>query len=496
MPRTKDYVGFLTPLCTWPVRGRSFNMKTYMMTLFAIGCVLQICGVLVLYHNPSSTKTPRSFVRVSSKAYQSLADHQARNHQGSMSRTAYQARGIFAKIEEVADVVESKDAIEVNNNTDPSCVERNVEYGEVEDLMCWPRPKFDDSLKNPCWWEDSVSVREYAVGRGRPRSLGTLKCLPYFHILCCSKSGTTDLYNRIKMHREIVPNSGIFGKEQLYWGWSKYGYTNRLTKATPRSFASYLQSFTLIARRLASAAFFKQSLTKKLVTLDASPPDMWDFRGWSLLPQNKGLREPKVLTPHLMRHLYRDPKFIVLMRDPVERMYSAYLFHHMGNDSRSFHRHVLSAIAIFDRCLRSAPSHRECYFNASVTDRLPVELHFMCYAVYLKEWLAVFPRKHFLFMRTEDYKKDVRSHVLKVFQFLDLSPPTPEALNMSVNMPVVYRTRGKDKAGIYGRKHEPCYKNMSHPATRTWRHYSETPGTCGLMFTSPDLLFISLAGCV
>lgn len=112
-------------------------MKTYMMTLFAIGCVLQICGVLVLYHNPSSTKTPRSFVRVSSKAYQNLADHQARNHQGSMSRTAYQARGIFAKIEEVADVVESKDAIEVNNNTDPSCVERNVEYGEVEDLMCW-----------------------------------------------------------------------------------------------------------------------------------------------------------------------------------------------------------------------------------------------------------------------------------------------------------------------------------------------------------------------
>lgn len=27
------------------------------------------------------------------------------------------------------------------------------------------------------------------------------------------------------------------------------------------------------------------------------------------------------------------------------------------------------------------------------------------------------------------------------------APPTPEALNMSVNMPVVYRTRGKDKAG-------------------------------------------------
>ncbi|XP_025086821.1 carbohydrate sulfotransferase 15-like isoform X2 [Pomacea canaliculata] len=488
MPRTKDYVGFLTPLCTWPVRGRSFNMKTYMMTLFAIGCVLQICGVLVLYHNPSSTKTPRSFVRVSSKAYQSLADHQARNHQGSMSRTAYQARGIFAKIEEVADVVESKDAIEVNNNTDPSCVERNVEYGEVEDLMCWPRPKFDDSLKNPCWWEDSVSVREYAVGRGRPRSLGTLKCLPYFHILCCSKSGTTDLYNRIKMHREIVPNSGIFGKEQLYWGWSKYGYTNRLTKATPRSFASYLQSFTLIARRLASAAFFKQSLTKKLVTLDASPPDMWDFRGWSLLPQNKGLREPKVLTPHLMRHLYRDPKFIVLMRDPVERLYTAFLFHRMGDSPQSFHLAVKQAIAMFDVCLSQATSRRECYFNGSVTEHLPADIHFICYAVFLKEWLAVFPWKHFLFMRTEDYSKNVTSSLLEVFRFLDLPEPDNQTLERMKQLPIAHHTQQKDFAGdmlpetraILTQYVQPCNAELAdlmNDQKYTWKDSHSAPQT-------------------
>ena len=46
---------------------------------------------------------------------------------------------------------------------------------------------------------------------------------------------------------------------------------------------------------------------------------MWDFRGWTKLPQNRDLRHPAVLTPHLMRHLYRDPKFIILVREPVER---------------------------------------------------------------------------------------------------------------------------------------------------------------------------------
>ena len=47
--------------------------------------------------------------------------------------------------------------------------------------------------------------------------------------------------------------------------------------------------------------------------------DFWDFRGWTRIPQNKGLREPAVLTPHLMRHLYKDPKFIVILRNPVDR---------------------------------------------------------------------------------------------------------------------------------------------------------------------------------
>ena len=52
---------------------------------------------------------------------------------------------------------------------------------------------------------------------------------------------------------------------------------------------------------------------------DGTPIDFWDFRAWPLIPQNKGLSEPAVLTPHLMRHLYPDPKFIVIMRNPVDR---------------------------------------------------------------------------------------------------------------------------------------------------------------------------------
>ena len=60
--------------------------------------------------------------------------------------------------------------------------------------------------------------------------------------------------------------------------------------------------------------------------MDASPPDMWEFRGWKKLPQNRNLRHPVVLTPHLMYHLYRDPKFIVLLREPVEKYGHLFVF--------------------------------------------------------------------------------------------------------------------------------------------------------------------------
>ena len=55
--------------------------------------------------------------------------------------------------------------------------------------------------------------------------------------------------------------------------------------------------------------------------VDATPMDFWDFRGWYMDPQNAGLHEPKFVTPHAMRHIYEDPKFFLLLRDPAERFY-------------------------------------------------------------------------------------------------------------------------------------------------------------------------------
>ncbi|XP_070196897.1 carbohydrate sulfotransferase 15-like isoform X3 [Littorina saxatilis] len=327
------------------------------------------------------------------------------------------------------------------------CVGSNETLGEVEDLLCLPKPSYDPRLKNPCWWENITQTSNAKVP-APPASVSSLSCLPYFHILCCSKSGTTDMYRRISMHPDLVPNFGSFGKERLWWSWYKYGYIGRRTKSTPKPFDSYIRGFRVLALYLEKAqAEKRQKELKRLITLDGSPLDMWDLRGWTQLPQNRNLRQPAVLTPHLMRHLYRDPKFLILARDPVERLYTAYLFHGMGNSAQEFHEDVEEGIAMFSDCLASAQDRIECFVNASVLESMPVDLHFSCYAVYFEEWLKVFPKKHFLFLRTEDYSNDMRNSLYKIFDFLEMSRPSSQDMKKMLSAPISYHTQRKDVAG-------------------------------------------------
>ena len=47
--------------------------------------------------------------------------------------------------------------------------------------------------------------------------------------------------------------------------------------------------------------------------------DLWDNSGWKSIPQNNGLKEPKYITPHLIKHINPHVKFLIILRDPIER---------------------------------------------------------------------------------------------------------------------------------------------------------------------------------
>ncbi|RUS73746.1 hypothetical protein EGW08_018483 [Elysia chlorotica] len=177
---------------------------------------------------------------------------------------------------------------------------------DTEDIMCIPRPKFLPHLQNPCYTAETKP--------GARRS-NTVHCLPYFHILGNDKCGTTDFHARLTQHPRVLPNNGGIGKEVYYWCWHRYGLW--MKKTIPKKRFHIYHMFFQVPANLIVNEYRKNKV--QYITGDGTPMDFWDFRGWPQDPQNAGLSEPRFLTPHAMRHLYRDPRFIVMVRDPIDR---------------------------------------------------------------------------------------------------------------------------------------------------------------------------------
>jgi hypothetical protein len=60
-----------------------------------------------------------------------------------------------------------------------------------------PRSGFDSRFKNPCW-------RRPAEHEEGGEGAGALACLPYAYVLGQPKSGTSDLFERMKGHGDVM----------------------------------------------------------------------------------------------------------------------------------------------------------------------------------------------------------------------------------------------------------------------------------------------------
>lgn len=110
-------------------------------------------------------------------------------------------------------------------------------------LLLQPPIKFLPEFKNPCWRENftthiydmyanngfakyshtyekafSKFIRRWA--KQTPRRSHRLRCLPYFFLAGQPKCGSTDLYNKIISHPDIVIPPV---KESHWWGKNRYG---------------------------------------------------------------------------------------------------------------------------------------------------------------------------------------------------------------------------------------------------------------------------------
>ncbi|MCC7139423.1 MAG: sulfotransferase [Planctomycetes bacterium] len=202
--------------------------------------------------------------------------------------------------------------------------------------------------------------------------------LPSFLILGVQKGGTSSLYRWLVRHPHVLParrkELHFFDREHdRGLRWYRGQFPGRLREGWHR-----------VVRR------------RPVVTGEASP---------SYLP------DPAVRDR--VRAALPDARFVVLLRDPVERAWS-------------HHRH-------FVRRGRPVPPFAEAVERERRDDlagrRRPEDARGYLgrgrYAEQLERWFEVFPREQFLVLRSEDVFASPAEHVRRVVDFLGLAPLDP-----------------------------------------------------------------------
>lgn len=295
---------------------------------------------------------------------------------------------------------------------------------------------FHPKFKNPCWYSsfsipqlrgktekfynESFSLFDLMNVKKQNESK-TLQCLPYFFIAGFPRSGTTAIYSLINQHPQFTEAA----HKEIHWlTHSKFDSTfpNNL-----KSVLRYIYHFDRAANKIKQNA--------NLVTCDASASTLWDT--FFQFPTERIFDETLTFgceAPLLLSYILPNAKYIVMLRNPLERLYSEF-WYHCRNDyrlkqviksgPRMFHQLAEESLNIFFTC----KSHRSLFQCFHLWQQQLekgrcnfITLHTSLYYLHIIKWLSVIPRKQFFFIRSEDFFRNPQEVLKKVFEFLELSP--------------------------------------------------------------------------
>ncbi|CAI5502202.1 unnamed protein product [Closterium sp. Naga37s-1] len=265
-----------------------------------------------------------------------------------------------------------------------------MKFGEEFKML--PRQGMDSSMRNPCWRVQAGS----AVGSaGTEGGAGPeVHCLPYFFIIGATRAGTQDLYR--KLTSSIIP--GIFPAAipNPQW-WDRNG---------ARDFAWYVSLFDEAAQHMVNTG-------GSAVTGEASST-LLTSSGVVL----RGHVDDRHTVPQLLHLVLPRSKFIVILRNPVDRFFSEFNLAAAVNPSpsvpRDFHKYARDATARMSACVEKEGAH-------ACVRKLFRDMPDLCgsfYAYFIQDWFRSFHPQAFLFLRFEDYMANPRPHIAQTLDFL------------------------------------------------------------------------------
>ncbi|KAG2490124.1 hypothetical protein HYH03_011430 [Edaphochlamys debaryana] len=265
-------------------------------------------------------------------------------------------------------------------------------YAEIEgaarDTFALLPKEYDPNYKSPCWTVDDE-----------------FRCLPYFQILGVSKSGTTDLYNRLVEHPDMVD---CLWKGPHFWDEASYPVRVKRPGKYDGSMEAYVGIFDKIAPKIKA--------NKNAITGEASSNTFT-----AVFSHLRGRVLNKRINATLSQYLWEASpwaRYIVMFRDPVTRYRSAFFYYRTKSlpkaTDKEFLDRVTEDIKEWQNCLKEA---NKLFCLKMYT---PQQLVKGMYSDFLAPWLDLWPRDRFLFMRTEDYKVAPVDHVKTTMKFLGL----------------------------------------------------------------------------
>ncbi|XP_038058148.1 carbohydrate sulfotransferase 15-like [Patiria miniata] len=263
--------------------------------------------------------------------------------------------------------------------------------------------KFLPNIRSPCWTD--------------PRT-EELNCLPSFFVAGFPKCGTSDVYAKLYRHPGIVRTK----KKEPHW-WTRNRFNGSLLE--------YTGNFQTLAKRISANA----SASKNLISGDASVATAWKNDNWRLFFPTAN--EPLYVTAELIHQVLPKSKIIFLLRDPIERAFSDYLYINFLRRRKNgwegpkvnvitFHRDVLMSIAILKACMGKGRFLRSCSYDYAESLRARITVSH--YVVYLRDWLQAFPRDQIFVLQLEDWKGNCEKWLPKLYSFLEQEKLSDETI--------------------------------------------------------------------
>lgn len=249
-------------------------------------------------------------------------------------------------------------------------------------------------------------------------------CVPKIILGGFPKAGTTYLYNIIVSHPGIKKP---MAKEQHFW--REFIHHPKMDSFV--SILVYLYQYKRAAESMELA-------TDSVVSIDGSASTVFSSaQHW--VDINKDI----CIAPILLSRLLPHSKYIFILREPAERLWSDFWYScskkHLksidGNTSKFenivntsaefFHNTTVRAVQHFKSCLSQNRSTFECVMKANSdvgahSACKSVRLGLSIYYYHLVKWYGLIPRDHIFLLRFEDLVNDTKNSINGLWAFLEL----------------------------------------------------------------------------